>query len=324
MKVWRVKTVILLLISLTLSACGPSSNKASDRSRLAAPEVTVTTVKSQAVSVSERYTCQIQSFHHIQIRAAETAHIESISVKSGQLVKQGDILGKMRATRATGNPGSKAEGHVLYFTAPFEGHIGRLTHHQGSLIKEGETLTTLSDDRQIWAYFSVPESRYLEFKAAHLEQHKDELKIELVLANGKTFDHPGKLGAIAATFNSDTGSVRFRADFANPEHILRHGQTGTVVIKQPDKHAIVVPQRATFELLENRYVYIVGKDGVARQRKIIVDGEIEDLYLVKEGLAVNDKIVLDGVYRVQDGDKLKITDQQPQPKSKSPAPVLEV
>lgn len=324
MKVWRVKTVILLLISITLSACGPSNEKPSAKPRAALPEVTVTTVKSQAVSTSQRYTCHIKSFHHIPIRAAETAHIDSVSVKSGQLVKQGDILAKLRAIRAAGNPDSKVEDHKLYMTAPFDGHIGLLTHHQGSLIKEGETLTTLSDDSQIWAYFNVPESRYLEFKAAGLDQHKDQLKIELELANGKTFDHAGKLGAIAATFNSETGSVTFRADFANPDHVLRHGQTGMVVINQPEKDVIVVPQRATFELLENRYVYIVGKDGVAHQRRIIVDGEFKDMYLVKEGLAVNDTIVLDGVHRVQDGDKVKNVDQQPQPQSKSASLMLEV
>ncbi|MFX8653101.1 HlyD family secretion protein, partial [Acinetobacter baumannii] len=84
-----------------------------------------------------------------------------------------------------------------------------------SLVEEGEVLTTLSDNSTMWVYFNVPEARYLEYMS-DLNQRKDDLKIELVLANGSTFDQPGKIGAIEADFNNMTGNIPFRADFANP------------------------------------------------------------------------------------------------------------
>ena len=114
-------------------------------------------------------------------------------------------------------------------SAPFDGIVDRLEQRQGSLIKEGEVLTSLSDNRVMWVYFNVPEARYLEYMADP-EQEKEAQKIELVLANGNKFPQTGKIGAIEANFNNETGNIPFRADFPNPEGLLRHGQTGNVLI----------------------------------------------------------------------------------------------
>ena len=114
--------------------------------------------------------------------------------------------------------------------APFDGIVDRLHEQQGSLIKEGDILTTLSDNSVMWVYFNVPETRYLEYMAG-LDQDKEDPKIELVLANGNKFQQTGKIGAIEAQFNNETGNIPFRADFPNPDGLLRHGQTGTVLIQ---------------------------------------------------------------------------------------------
>ena len=82
---------------------------------------------------------------------------------------------------------------------------------------------------------------------ADLNQNKEDLKIELMLANGNKFEQLGKIGAIEADFNNETGNIPFRADFPNPDRLLRHGQTGTVLISRVQNDAIVIPQRATFE-----------------------------------------------------------------------------
>ena len=105
-----------------------------------------------------------------------------------------------------------------------------------------------------------------------------------MLANGNKFDQIGKIGAIEAEFNNENGNIPFRADFPNPERLLRHGQTGTVLISRVQNDAIVIPQRATFEVLQKRYVYVVDKDDVAHQREIVVQNELEDLFVIKEGL----------------------------------------
>jgi membrane fusion protein (multidrug efflux system) len=193
--------------------------------------------------------------------------------------------------------------------APFEGIIQRLKQ-PGSLVEEGEDLTTLSDDSSIWAYFSVPEVRYFEFMA-ELNQHKERLDIELVLANGTKFRQTGKFGAIVADFDHETGTIPFRADFPNPDHLLRHGQTGSVLIHQVLKDALVIPQRAVVNLLDKRYVYVVDKDDIVHQREIVIQNEIDHaLFVIQKGVGVNDKIVLEGVMQIQDGEEIEYEDHQ--------------
>jgi membrane fusion protein (multidrug efflux system) len=204
-----------------------------------------------------------------------------------------------------------AEMNFTKIQAPFDGIIDRLHHQHGSLIEEGEILTTLSDNSVMWVYFNVPEARYLEYKAK-LEQHMDELKIDLILANGEKFPYPGKIGAIEADFNNETGNIAFRADYDNPEGLLRHGQTGTVLIRRVVKNATVIPQRATFETLDKRYVYVVDKDNVAHQRDISIANELDDIYVISEGLDVNDKIILEGVRQVRDGAKVECEFEAPE------------
>ena len=136
------------------------------------------------------------------------------------------------------------------------------------------------------------------------------MKIELMLANGNKFDQIGKIGAIEADFNNENGNIPFRADFPNPDRLLRNGQTGTVLISRVQKDAIVIPQRATFEVLQKRYVYVVDKDDVAHQREIAIQNELEDQFIIKSGLSVDDKIVLEGIRQVRDGDKVECEDHQ--------------
>ncbi|MBS0266016.1 MAG: efflux RND transporter periplasmic adaptor subunit [Planctomycetes bacterium] len=194
--------------------------------------------------------------------------------------------------------------------APFDGIVDRLYHQHGSLVQEGDVLTTLSDNRVMWVYFNVPEKRYLEYKA-NLAHKQDSLQIELVLASGEKFPYVGKIGAIEADFNNQTGNISFRADFPNPDGLLRHGQTGTILIHQVVDNAVVIPQRATFEVLDKQYVYVVDEEAVAHQREIRVEHVIEDLYVIKKGVSVEDRIVLEGIREVRDGDSVEYENQEP-------------
>ena len=206
---------------------------------------------------------------------------------------------------------AEAELNFTVVRAPFDGLVGRLREQEGSVIKEGGTLTTLSDNSAVWVYFNVPEARYLEYMADR-DQMKAGSPVELVLANGSPYPQTGKLGAMDGQFENDTGSISFRADFPNPDRLLRHGQTGTVVIRESVKNAVVIPQRATFENRGKRSVYVVGKDDVAHQRAVVVQNELEDLFVIKKGLDVNDRIVLDGVRQVRDGEKVEYEFRKPE------------
>ena len=156
---------------------------------------------------------------------------------------------------------AQAELNFTKIRAPFDGIVNRQRTQIGSLVREGDILTTLSDNSVMWVYFNVPESRYLEHMTDP-RRRKEDPRIELILANGKKFGQVGKLGAIAADFNNETGTIAFRADFPNPGGLLRHGQRGTVLLSRVLNDAIVIPQRATFEVLSKRYVYVVNKEDV--------------------------------------------------------------
>ena len=210
---------------------------------------------------------------------------------------------------------AEAELNFAKIKAPFDGIINRLKVQQGSLVKEGDVLTTLSDNNVMWVYFNVPEKQYLEYMA-HRKQHEAEDKIELLLANQEMFPYPGKMGngqgAIEGQFNNENGNIQFRADFSNPEGILRHGQTGTILVRRTLKDAVVIPQRATFELLDKRYVWIVGDDDVAHQRLITIKHELDDIFVVNTGLELKDKIILEGVREVAEGRKVNYEFRKPE------------
>lgn len=140
---------------------------------------------------------------------------------------------------------AQAELSFASVKAPFDGIVDRQRNQLGSLIEEGDVLTTFSDNSLMWVYFNVPESRYLEYKV-ELDKDggkSDHLQIELKLANGKIFPQQGKIGAIEADFNNMTGNIAFRADFLNPSGLLRNGQTGTILIHRTLKDVLVIPHR---------------------------------------------------------------------------------
>ena len=199
---------------------------------------------------------------------------------------------------------ARAELKFTEVTAPFDGIVDRQLEQIGSLIKERDMLTTLSDNSVMWVYFNVPEAKYLEYKA-HVSQAEEAPRYELKLANGSKFQYLATNITIEGQFDNETGNIPFRADFPNPHGLLRYGQTGTVLILQTLKNAVVIPQRATFEILDKRYVYVIGEDNAAHQRPITIQHELEDIFVIESGLDLNDKIVLEGVQQVHDGQKVE-------------------
>lgn len=246
-----------------------------------------------------------------EARVAEMEWKFSKTLHQKKVVSENEVMlleAKMAKAKAKASQ-AEAELNFTKVKAPYDGIIDRLKHQQGSLVEEGEKLTTLSDNSVMWVYFNLPEKQYLEYMT-NLSKHK-ELKIELELAGGKKFDHLGTINAIEADFNNENGNILFRADFPNPDRLLRHGQTGTLLISHVENDNIVIPQRAVFEILQKRYVYVVDKDHVAHQQEIDVKNELEDLYVIKHGLGVKDTIVLEGILQVRDGEKVEFEDRKP-------------
>lgn len=248
-----------------------------------------------------------------EARLAEIEYINTKKLHDQSVVSAQEVAlyeAKLARARAKANL-AEAELKFADVRAPFDGIIDRLAQQQGSLVKKEEILTTLSDNSVMWVYFNVPEARYFEFKNRQGEGTDNsrlelvDSRIELKLADGSIFKHgAGNVVTVEGKFDNETGNIPFRSDFPNPDRLLRHGQTGTVLIHRTLRHAMVIPQRATFEILDKQYVYVIDKDNVAHQRWITIEHEMDDIFVVKSGLEANDRIVLEGVRTLHDGQKL--------------------
>ena len=192
--------------------------------------------------------------------------------------------------------------------APFDGIVGRFHVRLGSLVAEGDLLTTLSDNSTVWVYFNVSEAEYLAYKATT----HDDKSVKLITADGRTFGEPGKIETIEADFNNDTGNVAFRAAFPNPKGILRHGETGKVQLTVPFKNALLIPQKATFNVLDKKFVFVIDDKNVAHSRPITVSAELPNLYVVEGGLEDKDKILMDGLRKVRDGATVGVDFKKPE------------
>lgn len=187
--------------------------------------------------------------------------------------------------------------------APFSGTIDRIPNKLGSLIDEGELLTSLSDNSKMFAYFNVSEPEYLDYQTK-IKDRADS-KVDLLLANNEVLKYKGIIELIEGEFDNETGNIAFRASFPNKEQLLRNGETGKVLMTVPVKNALIIPQKATYEIQDRKYVFVVGKDNVIKSTEITIKGEMPDLYVIESGITVNDKIVLDGIQKVNDNDKIK-------------------
>jgi len=187
--------------------------------------------------------------------------------------------------------------------APFDGSIDRIPLKQGSLVDEGELLTSLSDNSQVFAYFNVSEPEYLDYQINIKD--RGNTKVGLLLANNQILKYKGEVETIESEFDSETGNIAFRAKFPNPDKLLKHGETGKVQMTVPLRNALIIPQKATYEIQDKTYVFVIDKKGIVRSRNIIIGSEMPDLYAVAEGLSASDRILLDGVQKVKDDDQIK-------------------
>ena len=239
-----------------------------------------------------------------QIEYSNTKRLaDSNVVSSNQLALAKAKLDKAKAELTL------AEVHLGFteIRAPFDGIIDRFHVRLGSLISEGELMTNLSDNSKMWVYFNVSEAEYLDYKSEI--KNDSPMQVELMMANGKMFNHSGIVETIEADFNNETGNIAFRATFPNPEGLLRHGETGNIQNKKILRNVLLIPQKATFEILDQKYVYVIGKNNKLKATKIKVSDELPHLYVISEGLDKKDKILLNGLRKVNNGDKIHFTFQ---------------
>lgn len=198
-------------------------------------------------------------------------------------------------------------GYTL-IKAPVSGYIGRLLKKQGSLVtpQDVEALTQLSDVHDVHVYFALGEKDFVNFKEQYPgETLKDKLKhlpsVALLLADGTEYAKQGKIDVIDGQFDKNTGAITVRATFANPNGLLRSGNTGKVRLSLQHDNALIIPQSATVEMQDKVFVYALADSNKVKKLPITIIGTSGANYLVKDGVKAGDQIVLSGMDKLQEG-----------------------
>lgn len=184
--------------------------------------------------------------------------------------------------------------------APFDGIINRIPNKKGSLIDEGALLTTISNNESVFAYFSVSEIDYLDY----VQSKSKNNTVTLSLANNSIYPYKGTIETTETEFNKETGNIAFRAKFSNPERLLKEGGTGKILVKKLYKNAIIIPQKSTFEVQGNIYVYLVDKNNKAYSKKINPINRLSNYFVLDKDLTKEDKIIYEGIQSIKTGDKV--------------------
>lgn len=188
--------------------------------------------------------------------------------------------------------------------APFDGVVDRIPFKIGSLINEGHLLTSVFDSNSIYAYFKVSENDYLEYVKSHIDDRRSS-DVMLILADGTTHPQPGKIETMESEFDTSTGTIAFRAHFPNPQHILRHGSTGKVRLSNEVEDALMIPQKATFEIQDKTFVFLVDDNNKVTMKSFVPRIRLSHFYLIESGLKEGDRIIYEGIKDVREGMQIK-------------------
>jgi len=210
-------------------------------------------------------------------------------------------------TKAMVNAAEINVGYTL-IKAPVSGYIGKIPFKTGALVGKSETepLTVLSDVSEVYAYFSLSENDYINFKNQFEgntieEKLKHVPPVELLLADDSLYAVKGKIETVEGQFDETTGSISFRATFPNAAGTLRTGNTGKIRIPKLYTSALVVPQESTFEIQDKVFVYVVNDSNKVAGTPINVSGKTANYYFIDKGLTPGEKIVFQGGSNLQDG-----------------------
>lgn len=204
-------------------------------------------------------------------------------------------------------------GNNLTYTkvvSPSDGVVGTLPYHAGTLVSASmlQPLTRVSDNQEVWAFFTMNETQFLSL----IEQYGSKEKalaampdVTLQLSNGKKYPVPGRITNISGLIDPTTGSVTLKAVFRNSRGLLYSGFTGNVCIPSINKRSMVVPQSATYEMQDKRFIYkVVGGKAIATPIIVLPISNGKE-FIVTSGLKPGDMIVSGGIANIKDGMEIK-------------------
>lgn len=240
--------------------------------------------------------------------------ISHYELESAQLTLQTKEAALAQARAALENARIN-EGYTT-ITSPVNGVIGSLPYKLGSLVNSttAQPLTMVYNTSTVYAYFAMNEKDLLDFSSdstntSFSAKLKNMPPVTLILSNGETYDHLGKVETVNGLINTATGSANVRAGFVNPKGLLRTGSSATVRIPKILKDVLVVPQNVTYELQDKHFVYVVGAQNKVTNVSItVMDQAAGQYYIVTGGLKPGDKIVAEGANNLRDGTQIKPVD----------------
>ncbi|HIZ33578.1 MAG TPA: efflux RND transporter periplasmic adaptor subunit [Candidatus Bacteroides merdigallinarum] len=229
-----------------------------------------------------------------------------LSTSENQLAQAKATLAQAKASLVN------AERNLQYteVTSPSDGIVGQVPYRVGSLVSPSMAtpMTTIADNSEMFAYFSMTERQLLQM-IREGGSYKDILakmpEIQLQLIDGSIYPDSGRVETISGVIDPTTGSVSMRALFPNAHNVLRSNSTGNVIFPNVLPDVILVPQSATTDIQDKKFVYVVQADNTVKNTEIQVytlnDGQN---YYVTGGLKAGDKIVIEGVQAIKDGQAI--------------------
>ncbi|MGH7914965.1 MAG: efflux RND transporter periplasmic adaptor subunit [Candidatus Binataceae bacterium] len=212
-------------------------------------------------------------------------------------------------------------------TSPIGGVAGIAKTQVGDLVGPTTLLTTVSQIDPIKVTFPISEREYLHF-AERIRQHekkgaaKNEPELQMILANGKTYEYPGHFYVANRQVNLQTGTILIQGIFPNPDHLLRPGLYAKIrVAADVQRGALLIPQGAVLETQGQSQVAVVAADNRVSLRAVKIGKQAGDLRIIKEGLKPGERIITQGLQKVTDGMKVKPRFVPAEPESEvAPAP----
>lgn len=198
-----------------------------------------------------------------------------------------------------------------FVTSPTNGVVGDLPYRVGALVSASsqQPLTTVSNISTMQVYFSVTEKDLLEMTKgtgglnAAISSYP---AVKLQLADGTIYNQPGRVATVSGVINATTGSVSMRADFPNPDHLLKSGASGSIVVPHVSSSAVIIPQDAVAQVQDKYFVYVVGKDNKVKYTAVTINPNNDGKnYIITSGLNIGDRFVVNGISSLQDGMEIK-------------------
>ncbi|MCW5889706.1 MAG: efflux RND transporter periplasmic adaptor subunit [bacterium] len=259
-----------------------------------------------------------------ELKAAETERASARMLLEKRIVAPAEVAlldARIQALAAKLEEARASEGQAAInlgyaeVRAPFAGVVNRLARKAGSLVDDGDLLTTVTDASEVFVYFRVPESEYLRYVATNGEGRSKE--VAFVLADGTRLPAAGVVDTVETEVDRSTGTIAFRARFPNERNLLKHGSSGKVVVTSFVNDAITIPQKSTFEVQDHLYVYVVDADGTVRARKIVPKVRLDGTFVIESGIDASERFVVEGIQKLKDGTKVAV-----RPDAPDTAPVL--